>query len=46
MNHNQKMISTKIIITNFCEKLRKLLFIFFSKIKAIKDIWKKMIGKS
>ena len=30
--HNQNMIPTKIVLTNFCEKLRKLLFMLANKI--------------
>ena len=35
------MILTKIVFTNFHEKLRKLPFMFFSIIQTIKNIYKK-----
>ena len=36
--HNLNMNFTKIVITNFHEKLRKLSFMFFSEIQIIKDV--------
>ena len=40
-DHYQNMISTKVVIMNFHEKLRKLLFMFLNKIKMVKNVYKK-----
>ena len=40
--HNTKMISTKIVITVFRKKNRKLSFLFISKIQVMKDVYKKL----
>ena len=39
------MIFTKVVITNFYQKIRKLLFMFLSKFQMIKDISKKYKNK-
>ena len=39
--HNKNMVFSKIVMTNFNEKLQKILFIFYSEIQIIKDGFKK-----
>ena len=40
-DHYQNMISTKVVIMNFHEKLRKLLFMFLNKIWMVTNVCKK-----
>ena len=40
--HNQNMIFTQIVVTNFHEKLRKISFMSFREIQIIKDVCKQL----